>query len=86
MTRGEASNPLVQKVQGPYSPFGLAKQLVSTLSGPWAWALVGFCKMLAWSWAVTAVVVPGLIGLTGYPDKSIFKGVPGPTGVLQLSP
>jgi hypothetical protein len=49
VTRGEAGNPLVQKVQGPYSPFILAKQLVSTLSGPWAWALVGFCKRLTQS-------------------------------------
>jgi hypothetical protein len=31
VTRGEAGNPLVQKVQGPYSLFILAKQLVSTL-------------------------------------------------------
>jgi hypothetical protein len=43
VTRGEAGNPLVQKVQGPYSLFILAKQLVSTLSGPWAWAY-------PWAW------------------------------------
>jgi hypothetical protein len=35
VTRGEAGNSLVQKVQGLYRPFILTKQLVSTLSGPY---------------------------------------------------